>query len=76
MARRGEYVVRAEAVNAATLPALKALNQDGEAPGGDMQVNFTINLNGNVMGNDDQIEDMVRLIESRLRQLRSSRWGA
>ncbi|MCB2228075.1 MAG: hypothetical protein KQH53_15450 [Desulfarculaceae bacterium] len=76
VARRGEYVVRAEAVNAATLPALKALNQGGGMAGGDMQVNFTINLNGNLMGNDDQIEDMVRLIESRLRQLKSSRWGA
>ncbi|MCF8033297.1 MAG: hypothetical protein K9K66_09255 [Desulfarculaceae bacterium] len=75
VARRGEYVVRAESVNAATLPALKALNQGGGMTAGDMAVNFTININGNVMGNDDQIEDMVRLIESRLRQLQSSRWG-
>ena len=75
VARRGEYVVRAESVTAASLPALKALNQGGAAPGGDMTVNFDININGNVMGNDDQIEDMVRLIESRLRHLQNSRWG-
>jgi hypothetical protein len=77
IARRGEYVVRAESVTPATLPALQAINQGaaaGRAP--EMTVNFTININGNLMGNDDQVEDMVRLIETRLRELQNSRWRA
>ena len=75
IARRGEYVVRSESVNATTLPALKALNQRaGQVAPPSLTANFTININGNVMGNDDQIEDMARVIETRLRQLQNSRW--
>lgn len=77
IARRGEYVVRAEAVTPATLPALKALNlgavgSSAAAP----VVNLHVEIHGNMLGSRDNLEDLARLLEGKLRDLDRARWKA
>lgn len=77
IARRGEYVVRAEAVTPAALPALKALNlgavgTQAAAPA----VNLHVEIHGNMLGSRDNLEDLARLLEGKLRELDRARWKA
>jgi len=75
VARRGEYVVRAESVTAASLPALKALNQGGASdPAAAPVVNLHVEIHGNFLGKEDNLEDLARILEGKLRQLDSIRW--
>lgn len=80
IARGGEFVVRAESVDAASLPWLRALNQ-GARPAG-MEGGGVVNLNGpvveihgNLLGGDEAAEDLARLVESKLRDLAGGRYG-
>jgi hypothetical protein len=79
IARRGEYVVRAESVNAATLPWLQALNQTGSAaaparePAG---VSLHVEVHGNLLGSETELEELARLIGGKLRELEASRHRA
>ena len=75
--QRGEFVIRRDSVNAATLPSLKAINASGRASTGtgDIIINAPlINIEGNLIGDEDSKEDMVREIETRLRSLANSRF--
>ncbi|MCB2193748.1 MAG: hypothetical protein KQI62_19385, partial [Deltaproteobacteria bacterium] len=77
IARRGEYVVRSEAVTATTLPALKALNQGVAAPqASSPAVNLHVEIHGNMLGSRDNLEDLARLLENKLRELDRGRWKA
>ncbi len=77
IARRGEYVVRAEAVTATTLPALKALNQGAAAAtSAAPAVNLHVEIHGNLLGSRDNLEDLARLLEGKLRELDRGRWKA
>ncbi|MFH1034210.1 MAG: hypothetical protein V1806_06840 [Pseudomonadota bacterium] len=81
IARRGEYIVRAESVNAATLPLLAALNQTGQASAGQAtslppQVNLHLEVHGNLLGSEDNLEELARLMERKLRDLDQARYGA
>lgn len=77
IARRGEYVVRAEAVTPTTLPALKALNQGMAAPlAAPPAVNLHVEIHGNMLGSRDNLEDLARLLEGKLRELDRARWKA
>lgn len=76
IARRGEYVVRAEAVNATTLPALKALNQGAALQASPPAVNLHVEIHGNMLGSRDNLEDLARLLEGKLRELDRGRWKA
>ena len=77
IARRGEYVVRAEAVTPTTLPALKALNQGVAAPlAASPAVNLHVEIHGNMLGSRDNLEDLARLLEGKLRELDRARWKA
>ena len=81
IARRGEYIVRAESVNAATLPLLTALNQTGRAGIGAAQaqppqVNLHLEVHGNLLGSEDNLEELARLMERKLRDLGQARYGA
>ncbi len=79
IARRGEFVVRAESVNAATLPLLQALNRGGNtaAPAGPaLSINAPlVEVHGNIVGSDESFEDLVRQIETKLREVASARYG-
>jgi len=76
IAQRGEYVVRADSVTAATLPWLQALNQTGrpmgEAGGGQM-VNLHVEVHGNLLGSEENLEDLARLIEGKLKDIERRR---
>ncbi|KMY69020.1 hypothetical protein AAU61_05620 [Desulfocarbo indianensis] len=76
IAQRGEYVVRADSVTAATLPWLQALNQTGrpmgEASGGQM-VNLHVEVHGNLLGSEENLEDLARLIEGKLKDIERRR---
>ena len=75
--QRGEFVIRRDSVNAATLPSLRAINASGRpsAGGGDVILNAPlINIEGNLIGDEDSKEDLVREIETRLRSLANSRF--
>ncbi|RJX36252.1 MAG: hypothetical protein C4525_01515, partial [Desulfarculus sp.] len=74
IARRGEYVVRAQSVNPATLPLLRAINAGALAA--PPAVNLHLEIHGNLLGSEDNLEDLARLIEGRLRSLQASRWSA
>ncbi|MEW5911794.1 MAG: hypothetical protein AB1814_04515 [Thermodesulfobacteriota bacterium] len=74
IARRGEYVVRAESVGPATLPLLRAINAGALAAAPAM--NLHLEIHGNLLGSEDNLEDLARLIEGRLRSLQASRWSA
>lgn len=76
IARRGEYVVRAEAVTPATLPALKALNQGAAPQAAAPAVNLHVEIHGNMLGSRDNLEDLARLLEGKLRELDRARWKA
>ncbi|MCF8122916.1 MAG: hypothetical protein K9K34_10935 [Desulfarculaceae bacterium] len=77
IARRGEYVVRAEAVTPATLPALKALNLGAaNAQAAAPAVNLHVEIHGNMLGSRDNLEDLARLLEGKLRELDRARWKA
>ncbi|MBU4563283.1 MAG: hypothetical protein KMY53_07210 [Desulfarculus sp.] len=76
IARRGEYVVRAEAVTPATLPALKALNQGAALQAAYPAVNLHVEIHGNMLGSRDNLEDLARLLEGKLRELDRGRWKA
>lgn len=80
IARRGEYIVRAESVNAATLPLLTALNQTGQPAAGPAQpppqVNLHLEVHGNLLGGEDNLEELARLMERKLRDLDQARYGA
>lgn len=76
IARRGEYVVRAEAVTPATLPALKALNQGAAPQDAAPEVNLHVEIHGNMLGSRDNLEDLARLLEGKLRELDRARWKA
>ncbi|MBU1155655.1 MAG: hypothetical protein KJ921_07375, partial [Proteobacteria bacterium] len=76
IARRGEYVVRAEAVTPATLPALKALNQGAAPQASSPAVNLHVEIHGNMLGSRDNLEDLARLLEGKLRELDRARWKA
>jgi hypothetical protein len=81
IARRGEYIVRAESVNAGTLPLLAALNQTGQASPGvsqalPPQVNLHLEVHGNLLGNEENLEELARLMERKLRDLDQARYGA
>lgn len=79
IARRGEYIVRAESVNAATLPLLTALNQTGQAGASPAwpppQVNLHLEVHGNLLGGEDNLEELARLMERKLRDLDQARYG-
>lgn len=80
IARAGEFVVRAESVNPASLPWLRALNQGSQpaaAPAGG-GVSFSgplVEIHGNFLGGDEAAEDLARLVEGKLRELASGRFG-
>ena len=78
IARRGEYVVRAESVNAATLPLLQALNQTGRAQAqtSPPQVNLHVEVHGNILGGQENMEELARIMERKLRDLNQSRYAA
>ena len=78
IARRGEYVVRAESVNAATLPLLQALNQTGrtQAQSAPPQVNLHVEVHGNILGGQENMEELARLLERKLRDLDQARYVA
>ncbi|MBI4799268.1 MAG: hypothetical protein HY794_11165 [Desulfarculus sp.] len=80
IARRGEYIVRAESVNAATLPLLTALNQTGQPAAGPAQpppqVNLHLEVHGNLLGGEENLEELARLMERKLRDLDQARYGA
>jgi hypothetical protein len=81
IARRGEYIVRAESVNASTLPLLTALNQTGQAGTGASrslppQVNLHLEVHGNLLGSQENLEELARLMEAKLRDLGQARYGA
>ena len=76
IARRGEYVVRAEAVTPTTLPALKALNQGAAPLAASPAVNLHVEIHGNMLGSRDNLEDLARLLEGKLRELDRARWKA
>lgn len=77
IARRGEYVVRSEAVTAASLPALKALNQGFSREGAAAPaVKLHVEIHGNLLGGRDNLEDLARLLEGKLRELDRGRWKA
>lgn len=80
IARRGEYVVRAESVNAATLPLLGALNQSGQAPAGlaaqAPQVSLHLEVHGNILGSEDNLEELARIMETKLRDIGQARYAA
>jgi hypothetical protein len=66
IARRGEYVVRAESVTAASLPWLAALNQSGKPPTAvtaNPQVNLHLEVHGNILGNESGLEALARTLE-------------
>lgn len=79
IARRGEFVVRAESVTPTSLPWLQALNQNGgsSSPGhGDLHINAPmVEIHGNVLGSEDTVEDLARLVESKLRDLAAARYA-
>lgn len=81
IARRGEYVVRAESVNAATLPMLAALNQTGRAQpaaaGPALVINAPlINIEGSLIASEAQKDELARELERRLADLAASRFMA
>ena len=78
IARRGEYVVRAESVNAATLPLLQALNQTGQAraQSSPPQVNLHVEVHGNILGGAENMEELARIMERKLRDLSQTRYAA
>jgi hypothetical protein len=76
IARRGEYVVRAESVTGATLPWLQALNQTGGASApaaGPAGVSLHVEVHGNLLGSETELEELARLIGGKLRELEASR---
>ncbi len=76
VAQRGEFVVRAPSVTAATLPWLQALNQTGrplEAPAGGQVVNLHVEVHGNLLGSEEDLEDLARLIEDKLKDIERRR---
>jgi|GEM_PF-6429750 len=78
IARRGEYVVRAESVTAASLPWLAALNQSGKVPGAAQaspQVNLHLEVHGNILGNESGLEALARTLERKLREIQGGRFG-
>lgn len=77
IAQRGEFIVRRDSVNAATLPLLKALNQAGAAGSGQAsQTNLHLEIHGNLLGDESALEDLARLMEGKLRDLDQGRYGA
>jgi hypothetical protein len=78
IARRGEYVVRAESVSALSLPWLMALNQTGRPPeaAAAPAVNLHLEVHGNILGNEDNLEELARIMERKLRDIRVGRWAA
>ncbi|MCA1905183.1 MAG: hypothetical protein LDL11_01170, partial [Desulfarculus sp.] len=78
IARRGEYVVRAESVTAASLPWLAALNQSGKPPTAftaNPQVNLHLEVHGNILGNESGLEALARTLERKLREIQGGRFG-
>lgn len=78
IARRGEYVVRAESVTAASLPWLAALNQSGKVPSSSQtspQVNLHLEVHGNILGNESGLESLARTLERKLREIQGGRFG-
>ncbi len=78
IARRGEYVVRAESVTAATLPLLSALNQTGQTARAALPqpLNLHVEVHGNILGGEEGMEDLARVVERKLRQIGAGRHGA
>lgn len=81
IARRGEFVVRAESVSAQTLPWLQALNQTGRLPqpqsSPSVQVNGPlVQIQGGFFGDQDQKEELVRELEAALHDLAEGRFSA
>lgn len=78
IARRGEYVVRAESVTAASLPWLAALNQSGKVASPNQaspQVNLHLEVHGNILGNESGLESLARTLERKLREIQGGRFG-
>ncbi len=80
IAQRGEYIVRADSVNASTLPLLNAVNAGGRparrAAASPPQVNLHLEIHGNLMGDDDSLEELARQIQDKLRDLDQARYVA
>ena len=78
IAQRGEFVVRKSSVNSETLPLLKALNQSGQTAtaGPALNIQNLVNIEGNLIGNQESFEDLVREIEVKLREVTGSRRAA
>lgn len=81
IARRGEFVVRAESVDGRTLPALEAINRSGRSALAEpAQPALIINaplveIHGNVLGSDENFEELVRQIETKLHEVAGARYG-
>jgi hypothetical protein len=80
IAQRGEYIVRASSVNASTLPLLNALNASGQparrAAPTPPQVSLHLEIHGNLLGDNDSLEQLTRQIQDKLRDLDNSRFAA
>jgi hypothetical protein len=78
IAQRGEYIVRADSVNASTLPLLNALNASGRAgrraAASPPQVNLHLEIHGSLLGDNDSLEELTRQIQGKLRDLDNSRY--
>ncbi|MGD8562100.1 MAG: hypothetical protein PVG03_06180 [Desulfarculaceae bacterium] len=74
--QRGEYVVRRDSVNASTLPLLQALNQSGGAGldfASERPVNLHVEVHGNILGGEENMNELARVIESKLVELDQAR---
>jgi hypothetical protein len=79
IAQRGEFMIRAANVNAATLPTLRAINGGAmAAPAGPNIIiqGPLVEVNGLSLDSPQVMEDVARAIEGQLRDLQNSRWQA
>jgi len=74
--QRGEAVIRRASVNAQTLPLLQEINRSGQAPPSAQNVSLHVEVHGNVMGDNESMEELARLIDQRLRRIAGGRYVA